>query len=43
MAQNYLNGSNSPQINAILAATGWNLNKFMEKLKKNLFLFYTFL
>lgn len=33
MGQNYLNGSKSPQINAFLAATGWNLKKLMVKLK----------
>ena len=32
MAQNYLNGKKSPKINAMLAAAGWNLKKFMEKL-----------
>ncbi len=36
MGQNYLNGEKSPQINAFLAATGWNLKKMMEKLKKEL-------
>jgi len=35
MGQNYLSGNNSPQINAYLAATGWNLKKMMEKLKLN--------
>ena len=33
MGQNYLSGSESPQINAFLAATGWNLKKMMKKLK----------
>lgn len=33
MAQNYLHGNHSPQVNAMLAATGWNLKKMMEKLK----------
>jgi len=33
MGQNYLNGENSPQINAMLAAAGWNFKKMMEKLK----------
>jgi len=33
MGQNYLNGKNSSQINAFLAATGWNLKKMMKKLK----------
>jgi IS5 family transposase len=32
--QNYLHGSDSPQINAFLAAMGWNLKKMMVKLKK---------
>jgi len=36
MAQNYLSGDKSPQINALLAATGWNLKKMMKKLKKEL-------
>jgi IS5 family transposase len=34
MGQNYLNGESSPQINALLAAAGWNFKKMMEKLKK---------
>jgi transposase, IS5 family len=34
MGQNYLHGSISPQINAFLAATGWNLKKMMLQLKK---------
>lgn len=37
MGQNYLHGSISPQINAYLAATGWNLKKLMQKLKKDFF------
>ena len=36
MAQNYLHGADSPQINAFLAATGWNLKKMMTKLKNSL-------
>lgn len=32
MGQNYLHGTSSPQINAFLAATGWNLKKIMNKL-----------
>ena len=35
MGQNYLHGTQSPQINAFLAATGWNLKKKMKKLKKD--------
>jgi len=31
--QNYLWGENAPQINAFLAATGWNLKKMMKQLK----------
>jgi IS5 family transposase len=42
MGQNYLNGTNSPRINAMLAATGWNLKKLMEKLKKELLWLYFF-
>ena len=33
MHQNYLWGVKSPQINAFLAATGWNLKKMMKQLK----------
>ena len=36
MGQNYLHGKNSSQINAFLAATGWNLKKMMRKLKLEL-------
>lgn len=32
MQQNYLMGEKAPKINAMLAATGWNLKKLMEKL-----------
>ena len=41
MAQNYLSGNNSPQINALLAASGWNLKKLMGNLKRD-FLFLIF-
>ena len=34
MGQNYLHGKVSSKINAMLAATGWNLKKMMERLKK---------
>ena len=34
MNQNYLLGENSPQINAFLAATGWNLKKMMKQLTR---------
>jgi IS5 family transposase len=44
MGQNYLMGENSPKINALLAASGWNLRKLSEKLKAKLFwLFKNFL
>lgn len=36
MEQNYLHGENSPKINAMLAATGWNMKKMMEKLQKKI-------
>ncbi len=38
MEQNYLHGETSPKINALLAASGWNLKKLAEKLKKKIFL-----
>ena len=34
MGQNYLHGPLSPQINAFLAAAGWNLKKMMLQLKE---------
>lgn len=42
MGQNYLHGSNSHQINAFLAAMGWNLKKMMRQLKEDAksFVFY---
>jgi transposase, IS5 family len=40
MEQNYLWGEQSPQINAFLAATGWNLKLMMKKLKKELLWLY---
>jgi len=40
MGQNYLHGKSSPKINAMLAATGWNLKKMMEKLKQELLHLY---
>jgi len=36
MGQNYLHANHSPQVNALLAATGWNLKKLMTKLQKEL-------
>ena len=41
MDQNYLWGEKGVQINALLAATAWNLKKMMEKLKEK-FLQYIF-
>jgi len=38
MQENYMMGKKSPKINAMLAATGWNLKKLMEKLQEE-FLF----
>ncbi len=35
MTQNYLKAPESPQINAFLAAAGWNLKKMMIKLKND--------
>ena len=40
MQQNYLIDSKSPKINAMLAATGWNLKKLMKKLKRELLWLY---
>ena len=37
MGENYLHGEDSPKINALLAAAGWNLKKLAKKLKENLF------
>lgn len=37
MGQNYLHGAISPQINAFLAAAGWNLKKMMLQLKEEAF------
>ena len=43
MGQNYLLGEKGIQINALMAATVWNLKKMMEKLKeKLLFLIFKF-
>lgn len=35
MGENYLMGKKSPKMNAMLAATGWNLKKMMEKLAED--------
>ena len=44
MQENYMKGQNSPMINALLAATAWNLKKLMRKLLRELlrFLFSVF-
>jgi IS5 family transposase len=34
MLENYLHGESGPQMNALMAATGWNLKKFMNILAK---------
>jgi len=39
MAQNYLLREEGIQINAFMAATAWNLKRFMEKLKENILRF----
>lgn len=36
MAQNYLHGEESPYKNALLAAAGWNLKKWMEQTRKKI-------
>ena len=36
MQQNYLLGEEGLQINALMAATAWNLKKLMEKLKEKI-------
>lgn len=43
MGQNYLHGEKLPKINALLAATGWNLKKMMSKLKEELTLHLNFI
>ena len=43
MKQNYLSGKNSPQINAFLAAAGWNLKKMMQKLKQEIVFLFSIL
>ena len=42
MGQNYLHGTESPQINVFLAATGWNLKKMMLQLKEEAFYWLNF-
>ena len=40
MAQNYLHGEQSPKMNALLAATGWNMKKMMQQLKAEMLWLY---
>ena len=40
MAQNYLHGEQSPKMNALLAATAWNMKKMMRKLKAEMLWLY---
>ena len=42
MGQNYLLGDKSPQINAFLAAAGWNLKKMMKLLKEQFLWLFKF-
>ena len=45
MQENYLSGKDSPEMNALLAAAGWNFKKMMMKLKeeiKNFFFQFLF-
>ena len=37
MGQNYLHGKESSQINAFLAAVGWNFKKMMDQLEKEIY------
>ncbi|MBK8927335.1 MAG: transposase [Crocinitomicaceae bacterium] len=37
MEKNYLGGESSSKINAMFAATGWNLKKLMDKLVRDIF------
>ncbi|MCG7281352.1 hypothetical protein MHJ94_08600 [Chryseobacterium taklimakanense] len=41
LAQNYLLGETGPQINALLAATAWNMKKTMEILKEKIFFYFS--
>lgn len=43
MEQNYLHGRFSPQMNAFLAAAGWNLKKMMLQLKEEAIFWFQFL
>ena len=41
MQQNYLWGEKGPQINALMAATAWNLKKLMENLKEKFLQYFS--
>lgn len=41
LAQNYFLGETGPQINALLAATAWNLKKMMEILKQEINFYFS--
>ena len=40
LAQNYFHKETGPKINAMLAATAWNMKKMMELLKQNLIFYF---
>jgi len=41
LAQNYFSGEAGPQINALLSATAWNMNKMKEILKKKIIFYFS--
>ncbi|MEZ4913611.1 MAG: IS5 family transposase [Chitinophagales bacterium] len=41
LAQNYFGGETGPQINALLAATAWNMKKMMEMLKAQIIFYFS--
>ncbi|WP_345766816.1 MULTISPECIES: hypothetical protein [Chryseobacterium] len=41
LAQNYFLGESGPQINALLAATAWNMKKMMEILKEKIIFYFS--
>ncbi|MCU7694515.1 IS5 family transposase [Haoranjiania flava] len=42
LAQNYFLGESGPQINALLAATAWNMKKMMEILKEKIIFYFSY-
>ena len=40
LAKNYFMGETGPQINALLAATAWNMKKMMEILKEKIYFYF---